>query len=88
MRVSSSNVTITIAICPVIVIARTLINFALLCIQQVSAREVDADRWLPYTAIVNNLINSVENITDPSRCCDYEFQILDKFCAAQASVGH
>ncbi len=51
-------------------------------------QEVDASRWFDYTATVNGMINGVENITDPSRCCDYEFQILDKFCAAQDSVGH
>lgn len=36
---------------------------------------------------VNDLRNSVENISDVTLCCNYQYQILDKFCASMPAVS-
>ena len=40
-----------------------------------------------YTAEINEIIEGVNNISDIKDCCDYEYQILDKFCAVQPAVS-
>ncbi len=39
-----------------------------------------------YTVDIRDIIATLPNKTDIDQCCDYEFQILDKFCASQSSV--
>ncbi len=50
-------------------------------------RSLDIDDWEDYTGDVTNIISEVRNFTESSSCCDYEFQILDKFCASQSAVS-
>ena len=37
--------------------------------------------------IMDNVMNNVMNINNTEDCCDYEYQILDKFCATRPAVS-
>ena len=40
-----------------------------------------------YTQPVMDIVDSVQNHANISLCCQYQLQLLDKFCARQTAVG-
>ena len=55
--------------------------------QSVTNREIGATEFRDYTNDSLDIINTkVQNGTDIQQCCNYEYQILDKFCARQPQV--
>ena len=44
---------------------------------------VGATSFDNYTDLAQNIINRVRKINIRDECCDYENQILDKFCARE-----
>ena len=55
--------------------------------QSVTNREIGATEFRDYTDDSLDIINTkVQNGTDIDQCCNYEYQILDKFCARQPRV--
>jgi ATP-binding cassette subfamily A (ABC1) protein 3 len=51
--------------------------------ENVSASDIHATKLEDITVAIQTIRNSVQNFTDPSECCGYEYQLLDKFCASQ-----
>ena len=54
--------------------------------QNATAADVSASHLYDYTARVQAIRDNVtvQNITD---CCDYNYQLLDKFCVSQSPVS-
>ncbi|CAI8053623.1 ATP-binding cassette sub-family A member 3 [Geodia barretti] len=49
----------------------------------VTADSIGATELLDYTRDTLDMYSYVQNVETPSRCCNYSYQILDKFCARQ-----
>ena len=56
---------------------------------QRSLSELGATRVLQYTSDVQGIIDDVnENLpSEVKKCCDYEFQLLDQYCATRTPVS-
>ena len=64
-------------------------KFSFFFFQSVTAHDVGATELLNYTGDAVNMYNYVQNtIEDLSQCCNYSYQILDKFCARQPMVRY
>jgi ATP-binding cassette subfamily A (ABC1) protein 3 len=50
----------------------------------VTAERVGATELLNYTKDAIDMYKLVQNVESPSQCCNYSYQILDKFCAKQS----
>ena len=55
-------------------------------LQLVTAENIGATELLNYTEDTLDMHHYVQNMEDLSQCCNYSYQILDKFCAKQALV--
>ena len=54
-----------------------------------SPRTISATNFFDYTARIQGIRNDVytSNRSTIDECCDYEYQILDKFCASRETVS-
>ena len=55
--------------------------------QNAHAGDIDATHLFDYTARAQDIRSDVKNISSASGCCDYTYQILDKYCASLSSVS-
>ena len=60
---------------------QTSMNFS-----RVSAKELSVTEYIDITASVNDLKNEVKHTKEVDDCCNYEYQLLDKFCASRNAV--
>ena len=56
--------------------------------QSVTAESIGATEFLNYTEDSVDMYRYVQSVDSPSQCCNYSYQILDKFCARQAVVSY
>ena len=46
-----------------------------------------ATEFINITAGVTEIMDSVQSISNTSDCCNYQYQILDKYCALHSAVS-
>ena len=51
-----------------------------------TANEISVTNYFDISTGVNELRNSVKHISNIDDCCDYEYQLLDKFCASRNAI--
>ena len=56
-------------------------------LKAVNWTKLGATKFVDYTQPVLDIVDSVQNHSNVSLCCQYEFQLLDKFCARQTVVS-
>jgi ATP-binding cassette subfamily A (ABC1) protein 3 len=49
---------------------------------------INATNFFNFTSDVESIRSSVQNYTNITSCCSYQYQILDKYCASRTSVSH
>ena len=58
-----------------------------LCVpQNIDQSDIHATSLSDITGDIQTIIDGVRNITSHRECCNYELQLLDKFCATQDQV--
>jgi ATP-binding cassette subfamily A (ABC1) protein 3 len=53
--------------------------------ESLGAEDVGATEFLNITAGVEVIMDSVQSTSNVSACCDYQYQILDKYCALRSA---
>ena len=56
-------------------------------LQSVTAESIGATELLNYTRDSVAMYHYVQQVENLSQCCNYSYQILDRFCARQAMVS-
>ena len=57
--------------------------------QSITAESIGATEFVNYTSDAIDMYSYVQDIVEnPSQCCNYSYQILDKFCARQQMVSN
>ena len=51
-----------------------------------TAKDLSVTNYIDITAGVNELRNSVKQISDVNECCNYKYQLLDNFCASRNAI--
>jgi ATP-binding cassette subfamily A (ABC1) protein 3 len=55
--------------------------------ESLEAQDVGATEFLNITAGVEEIMDSVQSTSNATDCCDYRYQILDKYCALRSAVS-
>ena len=65
-----------------------IVGCVLIVFQSVTAESIGATEFLDYTSDAIDMYSYAQEIIEnPSQCCNYSYQILDKFCARQKMVS-
>ena len=56
-------------------------------LKAVSAGSLGATRLENLTSAAQRMYDYVQNVSDADQCCNYTYQILDKFCGTQPKVS-
>ena len=55
--------------------------------QSLGTADVGATQFMNITESVAEIMDSVQSISNVSDCCNYQYQILDKFCVLRSAVS-
>ena len=58
-----------------------------LALQNVSVADISASRFFDYTGRAQRIREGVKAVSDVSDCCNYDYQLLDKYCASLSPVS-
>ena len=56
-------------------------------LQADNASLIQATDFFDFTSDIESIRSSVTNITSVDKCCNYNYQILDKYCASRTAVS-
>lgn len=59
----------------------------MILLQSEEAKDLGITAYYNYTEEIEQIKDQVLNYTSVEECCDYQYQILDKFCASRTVVS-